>query len=172
MKSYAGIGSRSTPKPILLNMQLFAAELSKSFTLRTGGANGADMAFINGAETNIEIYIPSEDFNGFNSNIDPRVISYIPEEAFRIAKEFHPVYDKLKPYARKLMARNSMQILGKNLDDPVEFVVCYTHDGKASGGTGQAIRIAESLNIKIYNLAIVDDFRQIKNLIENPKNFT
>ena len=35
---------------------------------------------------------------------------------------------------------------------PSNFVVCYTPDGKASGGTGQAIRIAEYYNIPIYNL--------------------
>lgn len=32
------------------------------------------------------------------------------------------------------------------------FVVCWTSDGKDSGGTGQALRIARDRNIPVYNL--------------------
>lgn len=45
-----------------------------------------------------------------------------------------------------------MQILGKNLDKPVEFVVCWTKNGKDIGGTGAAIRCALDHGIPVYNL--------------------
>lgn len=50
------------------------------------------------------------------------------------------------------MSRNSYQVLEKDLNTPVEFVLCWTKDGKASGGTGQAMRIAKDKNIPIFNL--------------------
>jgi hypothetical protein len=50
------------------------------------------------------------------------------------------------------MARNCQQVLGQNLNLPVDFVVCWTKDGGKTGGTGQALRIADDLNIPIYNL--------------------
>lgn len=53
------------------------------------------------------------------------------------------------------------QILGRDLSDPVDFVVCWTPDGcesekersRASGGTGQAIALASRLGIPVFNLA-------------------
>lgn len=65
---------------------------------------------------------------------------------------FHPAWDRCSQYAKNLHARNAAIILGKGLDDPVKFVVCWTKDGKATGGTGQGIRIAESLCIPVFNL--------------------
>ncbi len=56
------------------------------------------------------------------------------------------------------MARNCYQVLGEDLSTPVDFVVCWTPDGAESetsrktGGTGQAIRIAADLGIRVYNL--------------------
>lgn len=152
MKAYAGIGSRATPAPTMKAMRIVAGKLSEKYTLRTGGADGADSAFIEGAKKNMEIYIPTNGFNGFYKNKNKYVITEIPDDAFTLAEEFHPAYYKLSPFSKRLMARNCMQVLGRNLNDPVDFVVCYTRDGKASGGTGQALRLAKSLNITIYNL--------------------
>jgi hypothetical protein len=45
-----------------------------------------------------------------------------------------------------------MIILGKNLDEPVKFVVCWTPGGKVVGGTGVAIQIAHKNNIPVINL--------------------
>lgn len=165
MKSYAGIGSRSTPKPFINLMKGVAETLCEDYILRTGGADGADMAFIQGANKNMEIYVPCDGFNGFFEANNPHVITKIPTKAYEIAEEFHPTYQKLKPFVKNLMARNCMQILGKELDNPVDFVICYTNDGKASGGTGQALRLAESMNIRIYNIHNKDAFLWFKRLL-------
>ena len=44
------------------------------------------------------------------------------------------------------------QVLGSSLDSPAEFVLCWTADGEASGGTGQALRIAASHGVPVFNL--------------------
>lgn len=50
-KYYAGIGSRNFPAAVLENMTKIAARLEKAgYTLRSGGAGGADTAFSLGVE--------------------------------------------------------------------------------------------------------------------------
>ena len=151
MKAYAGIGSRETPDDIMQVMIYLGTRLGKlGYTLRSGGADGADSAFEEGAigaGGNAEIYLP---WKGFNSNSSP--LYDISPEALKIAEQFHPAWGRLNQAAKKLMARNCHQVLGNALNDPVDFVIAWTKDGKASGGTGQAIRIANHYNIPVYNL--------------------
>ncbi|MBB6125422.1 DUF736 family protein [Sphingobium subterraneum] len=49
------------------------------------------------------------------------------------------------------LTRNVFQVLGPVLDAPADFVLCWTADGEASGGTGQAIRIAAAHGVPVYN---------------------
>lgn len=147
MKYYAGIGSRKTPKHILDLMTHTAKYMAdKNWTLRSGGAEGADQAFEAGAADLKEIFTA-------NSNI--------PTEAMLTVEQYHPAPNYLTPYVKRLMARNAMQIFGSSMDTPVTFVICWTPDGangttlpttRTSGGTGQAIRIAAGHNIKVLNL--------------------
>lgn len=137
MKAYAGIGARKTPDTVLDQMAGIAEWLRfKNYTLRSGGASGADTAFEMSAGLHQEIYLARD----------------VTPESLEVAAEFHPAWDRCTDYAKKLMARNSFQILGRHLDNPSDFVVCWTPDGKASGGTGQAIRIANHYGIPVYNL--------------------
>lgn len=156
---YAGIGSRETPPEICQLMDQLAFALAKSgWTLRTGGAPGADDAFFNGAfgeTTEIEVYLPWDGFNNYKqSDLLGKV--YVQKEptpqAIELAKEYHPYWPALKPGARKLMGRNSHQVLGKNLDEPVDCIICWTQDAKLKGGTAQALRMAAALDIPVYNL--------------------
>lgn len=150
MKSYAGIGSRDTPQDILDRMFSIAVSLSKDYILRSGGADGADWAFENGCISgggNKEIFLPWKGFNG-----NPSVHHQLLDKHLEHAERFHPAWRNLSYYAKRTMARNSQQVLGSDLNDPVEFVICWTKDGKASGGTGQAIRIANHHGIRVINL--------------------
>jgi hypothetical protein len=52
------------------------------------------------------------------------------------------------------MARNAMQVLGPDLDTPSKVVVCWTKNGKTSGGTGQALRISLYHGVPIFNLGV------------------
>ena len=68
MKTYAGIGSRETPVRVLEAMRRCAQTLGRAgFTLRSGGAGGADTTFEKGCDDvqgEKEIYIP---WNGFGA---------------------------------------------------------------------------------------------------------
>lgn len=147
MKFYAGIGSRETPLSIKPQIERVVMYLnSREYILRSGGAPGADTFFEEYADKK-EIFLP---WRGFNDNLSELYIPTI--EAFEMAEKYHPGWFSLSSGAKKLMARNCNQVLGEDLNTPVEFIVCWTRDGKASGGTGQALRIAEDLKIPIYNL--------------------
>lgn len=164
MKYYAGIGSRETPKDVLELMTKVAAKLEKDgWILRSGGAIGADKAFEKGVrlKKNKEIYLATGN---------------ISQAAWDSVDRFHPYPQALKPYPRALMARNYHQITGK--DDNAKkskFVICWTPDGCKSrsertiktGGTGQAISIADSLGIEIYNLANPEDRARIEKYLKS-----
>lgn len=152
-RPYAGIGSQETPPYFCDVMTSMAQRLDRNgYTLRSGAAKGADQAFERGARMDLrEIYTT-------NYRHDP---SYMPltlmnpkivAEARELAKEIHPAWHHCSEYVKQLHTRNMFQILGQHLNEPVEFVICWTSNGKIKGGTGQAMRLAESLHIPIFNL--------------------
>lgn len=145
MKFYAGIGSRETPPAVCAIMTRRAQELAhKGYTLRSGAAKGADTAFEAGAWGELgqpEIWLPWLGYNGHLSTLIPS------PAAFEMAAKFHPRWSKLSDNVRKLHARNSHIILGADLKTPVEFVLYWTPDGTAFGGTGQGLRIAQAYGI-------------------------
>lgn len=151
MNYYAGIGSRETPNEILTMFEKIGYYLGQNnFILRSGHAEGADQAFERGCDKvngKKEIYIPWRNFEGSDSKL---IVEY--GEAFKIAEKFHPYWHNLKDGAKKLQARNSHQVLGKDLNSPSSFIVCWTKNGKGSGGTGQAIRIAKAYEIPIFDV--------------------
>lgn len=151
MNYYAGIGSRETPRHIMIRMTEIATQLSlHSFILRSGGADGADHAFEVGAKENRQIFLPWKGFNGKDGIVPPFVEDMV--------RKYHPRPSALSNAGWKFMSRNTYQILGPDLDDPVEFVICWTKDGKASGGTGQALRIADAYQIPVFNLQKQDAY--------------
>jgi hypothetical protein len=156
VSAYAAIGSRRTPIEIQLEMTYIANRLQKVYTLRSGAADGADKAFELGVtEGNKEIFIPWKGFNNSDS-----LLYNVPMEAMELSKKYHSRWELLSQAAKKLMARNACQVLGYNLDDPVVFVLAWTPDGcesnktrnKDTGGTGQAISIAEAYDIPVINM--------------------
>lgn len=156
---YAGIGSRSTPLWALATMTVTAEVLARTgCTLRSGGANGADTAFEEGCDIGKgvkEIYLP---WRGFNYRITGTTkhasdVYLIPPVAFELAAKFHPArWTDLKEGVQKLMARNAQQVLGRDLDTPAHFILCFTPLGSGSGGTGQAIRMAKAYDIPVFDM--------------------
>ena len=148
MKSYAGIGSRETPVDVQQQMAAIASRLSRqNYILYSGGAGGADTAFERGSAQKI-IFLPWDNFNG--RKVDG-VVYVRPPVNFDLVKQYHPNFLALSYGAKALMSRNSYQVLGPDLQSPVEFVLCWTKDGKMIGGTSQALRIAKSKNIPVFN---------------------
>lgn len=158
--TYAGVGSRETPKEILAEMASLAKELEElGYTLNTGDAQGADKAFRDNTKKK-NVFAPKD----------------ATPTTMKIAEEIHPAWDKLNDFGRKLQARNTNQIFGANLKTPVDFVIAWTKDGLEnydmrsieSGGTGQAIDMASRKGIPVINLAN-PDWREKLDIILNKK---
>lgn len=174
VKFYAGVGSRTTPPAIILQMQLLAMTAAlHGWTLRSGGAEGADNAFENGASLipgNVEIFLPWKQFNDNNSEFT----SPTPA-AIDMAYQIHPGRKNLKQTHLLLHGRNMHQVLGYHLNTPVEFVVCYTADGCErrseysgnTGGTGTAILLADRCCIPVFNLSRSGRYKLAINQILN-----
>lgn len=161
MLYYAGIGSRETPPEVLSLFAIVSKYLSqKGLCLRSGGANGADKAFeagcdiVNGQK---EIYLPWRSFEKSNSEL-----FNITNDAMIMAEKYHPYWSNLSVGGRKLQARNCYQVLGYDLKTPSSFVICWTKNGSGSGGTGQAIRIAKSYDIPIFDAGKFSDIELVK----------
>lgn len=156
---YTGVGSRETPKDVLAIMHALAAALARAgWTLRSGGAPGADTGFEDGAISEaglMEIYLG---WKGFNGNPSPLFKSR--PEATEIAKTAHPAWDRLSDAAKKLHSRNVFQVLGFSLNKPAKMTICWTPDGcesekqrrRTTGGTATAIVLSERYNVPVFNL--------------------
>ena len=148
MKYYTGVGSRATPLPVLEQMTKIAELLaSKGYTLRSGGAVGADTAFEKGAGDDKEIWLPWNNFNNNSSKLLPS------KQAFEIASHIHPKWSVLKDSVKSLHARNVHQVLGIDLQTPSNFLICWTEGGAIIGGTATSIKLAINNRIPVLNLA-------------------
>ena len=149
-KYYTGVGSRKTPQQILDFMCEIAKYLqSQEYTLRSGGADGADKAFENGVGLAKQIFYAKDS----------------TPQAEAIAAQFHPAWNRCSAFAKRLHGRNSFQVLGPELNVLSEFLICWTPDGCKrhvdrtinTGWTGTAISIADAHDIPVYNLATKGD---------------
>jgi hypothetical protein len=162
---YCGVGSRETP-PDIIEMMLGVAGVlrEQGYILRSGHADGADKAFELGSAGQNQIWLPWQGFNYVEGDGLVKTGHYHIRDnhaADKIAAHYHPNWNACSEGAKKLHTRNVYQVLGPGLgivshDTMSKFVVCWTKDGKASGGTGQAIRIAEGYKIPVFNLFNAD----------------
>lgn len=165
-KAYAGIGSRETPPEVCSEMTNIAEVLdSLGWTLRSGGAKGADLAFADGASfAQIEEYIPWHNFSPSRVGVDPIVLNQT-REIYDLAGYYWDKYPKemsefprvewtqLRDTTKLFMMRNVHQILGRDLKTPSKAVICWTPNGAMKGGTSFAMWIAMHHSVPIFNLA-------------------
>lgn len=169
MKYYTGVGSRSTPPHMCVLMADIGHKLfTHGWTLRSGGAEGADQAF----ETHVldpgkrQIFIPWNGFNRYGRSLhDPEIVHHpgaIPLEDFSggvrlkaagLMAAVHPAVNRLSVAAKKLHTRNVFQVLGSDLSTPSRFLICWTPNGELVGGTRTAIVLAQRAGIPVFNLA-------------------
>lgn len=153
---YAGIGARRTPPEILAVMTRLAQWLHRTgWRLNSGGADGADRAFADGANPGSRtIFLP---WSGYNGHAGPDCRTLTADErqpALDLAERLHPAWRKCSRGARALHARNVGIVLGPGLNRPVDAVICWTPGGEVVGGTGMALRIADQAGIPVVNLAV------------------
>jgi hypothetical protein len=162
MKVYTGIGARVTPPHVLRIMEDVAAKLAREgWTLRSGGASGADSAFYRGSIRG----------GGKAEIFRPHDCTY---EAERIAARYHRAWARLSGFVKQLHGRSVFQVLGRDMRSPSAFVMCWTPDGCTdhahrsvkTGGTGTAISVASGNGIQIFNLARPDHMRRVRNWLK------
>ena len=164
---YAGIGARATLAAVLADMRVIAEWLAGTgWTLSSGGADGTDCAFAEGAPAGQRtIWLPWRGYNG-HSGTDCRVLSPAAmKTSMEIAAGLHPAWDRCSPAVRKLHARNAA-VLGVTLDRPVDAIIAWSAEGRAEGGTGMAIRIAEARGIPVFNLGSMSPRSTCERLLE------
>lgn len=170
---YTGIGSRETPEHVCNLMTKVAEKLSKSgWILRSGGAQGADKAFLDGCMGRTENYIPWRGFGDFggtipNLDVNWSLLQNIANLNPLIYKPTTRSLDKYKGFW-KLQARNVSQILGLNLDSPSKFCILYapTTATGVIGGTNTAYQVAVQNNVPCFNLFIKDDYDRLSKFVE------
>ncbi len=165
---YSGIGSRETPPKIKGVMEEIGLVLGESgLILRSGHADGADLAFERGAKDyRAQIFVPWPSFNKHHAH-SKRHTYHVPNKAsMETVDEYHPSGPFLKHSVKKLHARNAQIVLGYGLDNPSKFVVCWTYQGKTIGGTAQGIRIAEAHYIPVFNLGDKNQYRLFMERLE------
>lgn len=139
MNYYAGIGRRDASPLAKQAARAFATAMSqRNWTLRSGGAAGADSAFESGASQK-EIFLPA------SAN----------DQAIELAKQFHPAWHRCSYFAKAAHGRNAMILLGADLKKPVKFVAFLSRPGEVDvldGGTGLALKIAKANDIPCYHL--------------------
>lgn len=225
--TYAGVGSRETPMEVLELMTEASVWLgAKGYTLQSGGAIGADMAFegkpypktltagsydvVNkkgkvvlkagkvvkiGSKEYTDAYYAFKDKSTKGSIIGsdwsekvnvPNTKSFSSFDVVNnkfgnankvkaIANELHPSSKGLNQWAEALMARNTYQVFGSNLDTPVDFVLFYAKEGKGirpEGGTGQAVEMARLKGIPTVNMADGDWRAKLQEVLNNKKSST
>jgi hypothetical protein len=136
-------------------IKALAAKLAgMEFTLRSGGAKGADQAFElgwldwyanqspwpSGENVRAEIYIPwdgyeKHDRDGlFGATKSPKDVHFkVWEQAEQLAAKIHPAWDAkredgtpvLTQGAKTLHTRNVFQVLGPHLDNPSTMLICW-----------------------------------------------
>lgn len=128
-------------------------------------------------ESQFEVYV-ADQYNIRRSTLPRKHLATVRNkdlisETERIASEVHPAWDRCNEWARGMHSRNCHQILGYDLQSPVDAVICWTPDGKIQGGTATAIRIAMKYDIPVFNLGVSDKesvLNDIKNFLESRKD--
>lgn len=129
----------------------------------------------------LNVYLPFPYFNGRSASqpgmIDAQALPKAPQ-AQDLAKSIHPATQNKKTLSSHALAfhsRNGHQVLGVSLDTPVRSILCFTGDGakkgasitQKTGGTGQALRLADKFGVPVVNIGNRADEAAIQRWIES-----
>ena len=128
-------------------------------------------------ESQFEVYV-ADQYNIRRSTLPRKHLAIVRNkdlisETERIASEVHPAWDRCNEWARGMHSRNCHQILGYDLQSPVDAVICWTPDGAVVGGTATALKLSMKYNIPVFNLGVSDKesvLNDIKNFLESRKD--
>jgi hypothetical protein len=151
-RCYAGIGSRQTPPEIEHDIRCIVAKCNaRGYMLRSGAAEVRTRCS-RGTPQGRALPALEAVREDMDDGVSHCVLRRVGGRVLP-GRNTHPRWDRCTDAARKLHARNAHQILGINLNDPVDFVVCWTPNGAEVGGTRTGIVIARNFGIPVWNLA-------------------
>lgn len=166
-KIVAGIGTRHPPTDdadLNETMRVFCYFAVKmGWHLRSGAAIGMDSWFERLWDNNKEIFIAKERISGKRHGYDGANFVEGPLEvaAFNIMKHIHPKGSKLKGIAKAMHTRNIFQILGEDLNTPVDLIVYYAkfddEGAEITDGTRTAVVLGKQRGINEFNLILPDE---------------
>lgn len=157
MMYYTGIGSREITGEEAHKIRVISKKLSSKYIVYSGNAEGSDITFQEGSGGKCVIFLPWLSFNTDVYNIN-NSIAYFDVGNTTVGKEYamkhHDSYGTLTQGGKRLMCRNSHQILGYKDYPRTSFVVYCAKEigGVPKGGTAQAVKIARSLGIPTFNI--------------------
>lgn len=159
-KTYAGIGSKKAGPVICSKAQRLGYYLAnREWTLYSSHSPNFEVNLELGADASslgeTLIFLPHSGYNGALSNFsEPLPFSYA------IAQELYSEWDSLNFKNKTIISNVCHQILGRNLESPVSFVLCWTEDGSStfhdipsdSGPVYFGIKLASMVGIPVFNL--------------------
>lgn len=149
-KRYVGMGTSTTPTEMHRWLKNAAVWLdSLDYMLCSGHTEKADIVFED-FSMHKEIYLP---WKGFNESTSELSLESMPNvsKATEIARKFNPNFGALSDREQKQIIMSGFQVLGQSLEEPVDFVLCWTEGGKIEGNIGQVLRIARYYEIPIFD---------------------
>lgn len=138
-------------------------------------SKAVDLRYAN--ETQFEVYV-ADQYNIRRSTLPRKHLAIVRNkdlisETERIASEVYLAWDRCNEWARGMHSRNCHQILGYDLQSPVDAVICWTPDGAVVGGTATSLKLSMKHNIPVFNLGVSDKksvLNDIKNFLESRKD--
>lgn len=155
----AAAGARDAPDAVLRNIMLLGSHIAKTtdYVCRTGGARGCDQAWAVGFGSRTEIMTPSWDrITPMLAGPDGASLAAATLLALSAKQRQDYLYDEAKrdqvmPY----FLRNTQIVAGpspRHVEERARFLLCWTANGKDSGGTGHTMRVAANMDVPILNL--------------------
>lgn len=156
------VGSRGlTPDQILLCEQIGEYLGSHGHLVVSGGALGADQAFVRGAHRGggkILVCLPWATYE--RAQVPPGAATLVgssPEE-IALGRHCHPDWLRMRDSVRKLMARNATIV------DHSGLIVAFPRldtEGRWTGGTAHTLACAKARGVRIVDLTNAQDLARV-----------
>ena len=172
----AGIGSRGlNPEQLQHCETLGRWVVQQGFELHSGGAIGADQAFVRGgASANpelVHIHIPWASYEranipaGAHTDVLQNLSSQVLDYYRKLAQEHHPAWSRLTRGGQALHARNG-RIIQPTPHTNVDLILAWPSEKIGGGGTGGGMRIGKSLGVPVVDLSRFRSREDFHNLCE------
>lgn len=166
MKYYTGLSVDEVPLHFQAFIFLLSNSLNKTHSLRSGDANVGEFAFREGSESQGEILIPWANFNDSPSRM---AVKGQPQEKInKMASISEVLLEEMEEEEFLKFCNIAQQLFGSDLDEKSGFlIVMYPkHLANSDPYLNKAIEIAETHDIKVFNICKKEHFNRLKDKIE------